>query len=31
MNLALPAVLVVCLGAWWLNARLPARAMGGRR
>ena len=29
MNLALPAVLVVWLGAWWLNARLAARAASG--
>ncbi len=29
MNLALPAVLVVWLGAWWLNVRLAARAGSG--
>jgi NitT/TauT family transport system permease protein len=29
VTLALPAVLVVWLGAWWLNARLAARAGSG--
>jgi NitT/TauT family transport system permease protein len=29
MNFALPAVLVVWLGAWWLNVRLAARAGSG--